>query len=604
MTSHDDHRPEETPPVEHAHDGPGPAPAQPPVEGATPVTEGAEDGWEGLSPLSVWASAVIVSVFLVPAAVVGTVVLLVVGLPWWALVPVPATLAFVALLTYLEMLRLRAVRYRVTAERMEMRSGVIAKAYRSIPRERVRTVDVAAPLYTRIFGLCSVTVGTGESAGSGGGDQLKLEYVTADQGERLRRELLRRTAPGAGSAGVPEGSGSGSEEAPDGEETELARLNPRWFAYAPATSATFGIGLGVIAALVGINAQSGGHGWRWISERADLPSAEAMSSFVMARLLLVVPGVLLALLVSGVAVLLLIAVETWWDYRLVRESDGTVRLRRGLLTSVSLSVEGRRLNGVVLHEPFVLRTVGGASVRAVATGLAAGDAEKSEAKSRLSPAMPRKRARELGAALMKGPSSALDVPLARHPRAALRRRFTRATVCSLVALALAGGLAWLHQVATEAWWDVLRTAEEQFLPFSLATPAVEATPGWGWFAVALLFAAVAFWYAVGSYRGLGHGLHPEYLVVRKGMASRDTVTLERDAVIGWRVTRSPFQRRLGLADVAATTASGEGMYAALDVGLGQGLGWADEAVPDLLAPFLVRTEGDGGEHGAATSVLP
>lgn len=600
MTSHDDHRPEEAPPVEHVHGGTSPEHVEPPTEGTPPVAADAEDGWEGLSPLSVWASAVIVSVFLVPAAVVGTVVLLVVGLPWWALVPVPATLAFVALMTYLEMLRLRAVRYRVTAERMEMRSGIIARAYRSIPRERVRTVDVAAPVYTRIFGLCAVTVGTGESAGSGGGDQLKLEYVTADQGERLRRELLRRAAPATGPAGGPEGSG----EAPDGEETELARLNPRWFAYAPATSATFGIGLGVIAALVGVNAQSGGHGWKWIAEQADLPSAEAMSSFVMGQLLLVVPGLLLALLVSGVAVLLLVAVETWWDYRLVREPDGTVRLRRGLLTSVSLSVEGRRLNGVVLHEPFVLRTVGGASVRAVATGLSAGDAEKAEAKSRLSPAMPGRRARELGAALMGGPTSALDAPLARHPKAALRRRFTRATVCSLVALALAGGLAWLHQVATEAWWEALRTAEEQFMPFPLATPTVEATPGWGWFAVALLFAAAAFWYAVGSYRGLGHGLHPEYLVVRKGMASRDTVTLERGAVIGWRITRSPFQRRLGLADVAATTASGEGMYAALDVGLGQGLGWADEAVPELLAPFLVRAEGDGGVPGSGTSVLP
>ncbi|WP_017543464.1 PH domain-containing protein [Nocardiopsis prasina] len=596
MTSHDDHRPEEGPPVEPVRGAADPEHPAPPVEGA-------EDEWEGLSPLSVWASAVVASVFLVPAAVVGTIVLVVVGLAWWALAPLPATLAFVGVMTYLDMVRLRAVRYQVTAERMEMRSGVIAKAYRSIPRERVRTVDVAAPLYTRIFGLCSVTVGTGESAGSGGGDQLKLEYVTAEQGERLRRELLRRAAPVTGSVGAGD-SESGSEEVPDEEETELARLNPRWFAYAPATSATFGIGLGVIAALVGINAQSGGHGWRWISEQANLPSAEEMSSLVMGKLLLVVPGLLLALLVSGVAVLLLVAVETWWDYRLVREPDGTVRLRRGLLTSVSLSVEGRRLNGVVLHEPFVLRSVGGASVRAVATGLSAGDAEKAEAKSRLSPAMPRKRARELGADLMNEPTSALDVPLARHPRAALRRRFTRAAVCSLAGVALAGGLAWLHQVATQAWWDALRSAEEQFMPFPLATPTVEATPGWGWFAVALLFAVVVFWFAVGSYRGLGHGLHPKYLVVRKGMASRDTVTLEREAVIGWRITRSPFQRRLGLADVAATTASGEGMYTALDVGLGQGLGWADEAVPELLAPFLVRAGGDGASSESGTSVLP
>ncbi|MFE9246041.1 PH domain-containing protein [Nocardiopsis sp. NPDC006938] len=589
MTPHDNHGTEEGRPMgEPLPEGP------PPAEGAA----GAEDGWERLSPLSVWASTALAAAFLVPSALVGTVVLFVVGLPWWALLPLPGTLAFLALMTWLEMVRLRAARYRVTDERMEMRSGVVARTYRSIPRERVRTVDVAAPIYTRIFGLCAVTVGTGESAGAGGGDQLKLEYVTTGQGERLRRELLRRTAPASASDGAAEGS---SEEA--GQETELARLNPRWFAYAPATPATLGIGLGVLAALVGANAQSGGHAWRWVSDQAGLPSAQELSGIVMGQLLLVVPTVLLVLLVSGTAVLLLAAVETWWDYRLVREPDGTVRLRRGLLTSVSLSVEGRRLNGVVLHEPLVLRSVGGASVRAVATGLSAGDSQKTEAKSRLSPAMPRGRARRLGAALMGDPSSALDAPLAVHPKAALRRRFTRATVCSLLALAVAGGLAWLHRVATETWWAALRRAEEQFMPFPLATPTVEATPGWGWFAVALLFAALAFWYAVGSYRGLGHGLHPRYLVVRGGMASRETVTLERAAVIGWRITRSPFQRRLGLADVSATTASGEGMYTARDVGVGQGLAWADEAVPELLAPFLERA-GDEGAPGRAPSALP
>ncbi|QRN79709.1 MAG: PH domain-containing protein [Nocardiopsis sp. BM-2018] len=638
MTSHDDHRPGQEPreapdeepqqapdqgPKDELNPEPNPAPdvrpnaepdgtpqAEEQAEGKTGEREeehaaeqrDEEDGWQGLSTLSVWANTALVALFMVPGAVVATLALFFTDAPnLWALLPVPAALAFIGLMTYIDLVRLRAVRYRVTAERMEMRSGVIAKAFRSIPRERVRSVDVAAPVYVRIFGLCSVTVGTGESAGAGGTDQLQLLFVTAEQGESLRRELLRRAAPATGSAEGSEGTG---DEAADAEETELVRLNPRWFAYAPATMATFGIGLGVIAALIGINAQSGGHGWRWISEQTDMPSSQEMSSFVMGQLLLVVPIALLSLMLSGVVILVLIAVETWWDYRLVREADGTVRLRRGLLTSVSLSVEGRRLNGVVLHEPFVLRSVRGASIRAVATGLSAGDAQKTEAKSRLSPAMPRARARELGAALMREPDSALDAPLAEHPRAALRRRFTRAAVCSVVAIALAAGLARLQQVATQAWWDGLQVAEEQFMPFPLAGPTIQATPGWGWFAVAAVFALAAFWYAVGSYRGLGHGLHPKYLVVRQGMAVRDTVTLERSAVIGWRITRSPFQRRVGLASVSATTASGEGMYTAGDVGLGQGLAWADEAVPELLAPFLVREEGGSGPAEPKPSVLP
>lgn len=567
-------------PDEHVPLSPTDAPQEPDV---SPTT-----AWQRLHPLSVWASALVAGVFMVPVAIVGTIALVMVGQPLWAPAPLPATVAFLALTTYLDILRLRAVRYRVTAERMEMRSGIIAKAYRSIPRERVRSVDVAAPVYARIFGLCSVTVGTGEKVGSGS-DQLQLLYVTTEQGEWLRRDLLYRGAP---SNGGVSSEGAADPDAP--VETELARLRPRWFAYAPATTATLGVGLGAIAALLGANAQSGGRGWRWLSEQTGLPNAQEVSSFVMAQALLVLPLALSGLVVSGVVVLTAAAVETWWDYRLTREADGTVRLRRGLLTSVSLSVEGRRLNGVTLHEPFVLRSVGGADVRAVATGLAAADAQKTSAKSRLSPAMPRNEARRLAADLMRTSDSPLDVPLLPHPRAALRRRFTRAGVVTVAGAVSAATLAWLHGLVGAAWWTVVHEAEREIIAVPLATGVVESSSSWVWAVLAVVIAAAAFWYAVGSYRALGHGLHPRYLLVRQGMAVRDTVALERSAVIGWRITRSPFQRRLGLADVAATTAAGKGMYAASDVGLGQGLDWADQAVPGLLEPFLVR-DGESGE---------
>lgn len=606
MTSHDDHRPEEereagTGPVDEIADPPKVAnDGDDPNRGAhsREVTDGSADepggGWLGLSGLSVWANTTVVALFMVPSAIVGTIVLVVVGQPWWALLPIPATGAFIALMTYIDMLRLRAIRYRVTAERMEIRSGIIAKAYRSIPRERVRSVDVAAPIYVRVFGLCTVTVGTGEKVGSGG-DQLKLEFVTAEQGERLRRELLQRGP----STSTLAGEGEARARV---EESELVRMDPRWFAYAPATTATFGIGFGVVATLIGANAQSGGRGWLWISEQAGLPSAQEVSDFVMGRLALIVPLALLGLLLSGVVVLLVVAVETWWDYRLTREGDGTVRLRRGLLTSVSLSVEGRRLNGVVLREPLVLRAVGGASVQAVATGLEGGDEKKTSAKSRLSPAMPRARARELGTALMRGRHSPLDVALARHPRAALRRRFTRAGIVTLLGMVLAGLLGWLHMIATESWWEAARVIEENLVPIPVVVEGVQVTPSWGWALPALFVGVAAFWYAMGSYRGLGHGLHSDYLVLRHGMAVRDTVTLEKSAVIGWRITRSPFQRRLGLADVSATTAAGAGMYTVADVGLGQGLAWADEAVPELLAPFLERVEGEEATKGPSVSL--
>ena len=605
MSSHHEHRSENEGPPPEEHRVQGPAPVADDVDAA--ATEPGEENfpkgsptgdWQGLSSLSVWANTAIVSVFTAPAALIGTIALVFGDVSWlWALLPIPGAVAFIALMTYIDLLRLRAVRYRVTTERMEMRSGIIAKAYRSIPRERVRSVDVAAPIYVRIFGLCQVTVGTGEKVGSGASDRLRLLYVSDQQGERLRRELLFRPTPGT----TPKSHGDEEQK----DETELARLNPKWLAYAPATGATLGIGLGVIGSLIGVLGQMGPSTWKWIYEFLDLPSGQEISRFVLGRLLLIAPLFLLGLLVFGAVLLVAIAVETWWNYRLTREADGTVRLRRGLLTSVSLSVEGRRLNGVVLREPFVLRSVRGAEIRAVATGLSEGDEQKTAKKSRLSPQMPRARARTLGAALMREPDSALDVPLAPHPRAALRRRFTRASMVTLASLVVSAGLIRLHTLVSGVWSDVIFTIEKELLQGGVVTPAVESTPAWGWLLLSVLVAAVAFWFAVGSYRGLGHGLHPKYLVMRKGMAVRNTVCLERSSVIGWRITRSPFQRRLGLTDVSATTAAGDGMYTAVDIGLDQGLDWADRAVPGLLSQFLDRKEetGKGGKADSG-SLLP
>lgn len=586
MTSAHESVPDETAPEDQTRVGPRRGAAE---------SASARPEWQNLHPFSVWASIIVVGAFLIPSALVGAVAVLLAGKQPWglgvmgdvllSLAITGGALAFLAVMGYLDMLRLRATRFRVTAERMEMRSGIIATSVRSIPRERVRSVDVAAPVYARVLGLCSVTVGTGEKVGSGA-EQLTLLYVTAEQGERLRRDLLRRGTDATREEGA---------EAAGTEEAELARFEGRWLAYAPVTTATLGVGLGAVTGLLGLNAQTGGAGWEWVSDKAGLPSAAEVSAFVMSQALTVVPLFLLGLLVSGVVVLTAVALETWWNYRLTREPDGTVRLRRGLLTSVSLSVEGRRLNGVTLHEPYLLRLSGAADVRAVATGLSGADEQKTSAKSRLSPPMPRPRARRLAADLMRTPDSPLDTALAAHPRAALRRRFTRAGVVTAAGLVLSAVLAWLHTRATAAWWEVVREAESELILVPLATGLVESAPLWLWAVLAAGIAAAAFWYAVGSYRGLGHALHPRYLVVRKGMAVRDTVTLERAAVIGWRISRSPFQRRLGLATVAATTAAGRGVYEARDVSMGQGLAWANEAVPELLEPFLEGGDEPGRE---------
>jgi putative membrane protein len=91
---------------------------------------------------------------------------------------------------------------------------------------------------------------------------------------------------------------------------------------------------------------------------------------------------------------------------------------------------------------------------------------------------------------------------------------------------------------------------------------------------------------VDRYRNLGHALTDRYVLSRKGSLERETLTLKRDAIIGWKMDRSLFQRRAGLMTLVATIAAGHGSYAITDMDESDALNLADAAIPDLLTPFL------------------
>ncbi|MBG0813828.1 PH domain-containing protein [Planomonospora sp. ID82291] len=471
------------------------------------------------------------------------------GLGLQAAVTLGVILVVFAVIAVAGLVRYATTRYRVTAERVELRSGLVFRRRRSIARDRVRSVDLTADPLQRFFGLATVVIGTGRTDDEKG---LVLDGVSRAGARLLRVELLGRTAPA---------------------DAVVAELRPAWIGYALLSSWSLLIGLapfGVffrVLDIVGIDpAEVGFLGDLWSRVTAADPVVVAA----------VAVGIVLSI---GLAGALLLYVESWWDFRLTREPDRAFSVRRGLLTTRSMALEERRLYGVELAEPLPLRWGGGARLKAVATGL------KEDESVVLLPPAPRAEAHRVAAAVLAvgpsagpsvgpsagpsvGPSAGPSVgpsaeasptlaPLAAHPRAALRRRIVRALWPSAVVSAVLGGLAvWLSWVPGLLW---------------LAGPA-------------LLPAALLL--ALDAYRNLGHGLHGPYLVTRYGTARRRTVALRRTAIIGWTVSRSPFQRRSGLVTLAATTAAGSGSYKVRDVSVAEGLAFAEESVPGLLTPFV------------------
>lgn len=76
--------------------------------------------------------------------------------------------------------RLRRTRYRVGAEHVELRTGLLLVKRRSLARERIRSVDLTAHPLLRVLGLVTVRIGTGEQ--TGGESTLELDPVDRAEG--------------------------------------------------------------------------------------------------------------------------------------------------------------------------------------------------------------------------------------------------------------------------------------------------------------------------------------------------------------------------------------------------------------------------------------
>lgn len=498
-----------------------------------------DDRWHRLDARSTAAVAVLVAAPLAPTAVImllsgasTSALLTTVGIWLAATVALSAAAATSWYFTY----------YRLTDERFEMRAGNLSRSHRSIPRDRIRSVDLTAQPVHRLFGLSVVKIGTAQQSGEN--SEVKLDAVATGDAELLRSQLLRHDH-------TPAGGHARSPATPVSTGQEIARLNPAWLGYSALTLSLALIVWGALASGIGSFSEL----------LVSLGVASRVRDVVVsAPLWLPIAGAVLALLAIGLVGSLLLSTEMWWSFRLTREPNNSLRVRRGLLTTRSVSLEERRLHGIELAEPLLLRWAGASRLHAVATGLKAStDSSQPDSKVLLPPAPRSEATRVAGEVLGTAWPPPGVTRLAGHPRAALRRRLLRSLLgpCSLVVA--------LVVVASVTSW----------------------IPWWSWIP-ALVTIPVALAFAVDAYRGLGHGLDAQHLVTRCGTGVRRTVVLRRDGVIGWRIRRSPLQRRAGLATVSATTAAGSGAYPVLDVGFEEGLLLAEEAVPGSLEPFLVR----------------
>ena len=216
----------------------------------------------------------------------------------------------------------------------------------------------------------------------------------------------------------------------------------------------------------------------------------------------------------------------------------------------STTVEEKRIRGVRLLQPALMRLARGAELATMATGVGSGGTQAVLPPSPLAE-------NERVAALLLGDDRPLHAPLVAHGPHARRRIHLR-----------------------RQWWTLILTGA--------SVPGVWLLdwPWWTTVLVAVVALTLNLVLAEASYRLLGHALTPEHLVSRSGTLTYTRTVLERDGIIGWVIRQSFFQRRLGLATLVATTAAGSEQVVVTDVPHATAVEVAATATPTAVAALL------------------
>ncbi|MBF6355323.1 PH domain-containing protein [Nocardia higoensis] len=530
------------------------------------------------------------------------------GNPLWSVIPLIAIVGFA-------LTRWFTTTYRVGPTHVELRTGLVRRRTLSVPRSRIRSVDIEADLLHRILGLAVVVVGTGQQAESG--EKFELDALSAQVAPVLRAELLAHTAGGDTAVS------HGGIAAPTGAHgREIGHWQPGWVRYAPLSLT----GFAVIAPLLALPFQ---FGLSELSIDADTPR------WVENNVVLVIGLAVLMFLLAVVVVVSIAAcgryLATYFGLRVV--DDGrTLHLSHGLFTTRQITLDLARFRGATINEPLLLRRAGAAELEAIMVGenprqkilpqapraavertlgellgsrqlASAKNTAARPAKSRTDPVA--SEALPSGAAIPARPDAPhhLDTPtattgstVAEHSSrtddsaATDEQAGPEATARAEVDASahLSAPLTPHGPVARRRRW--VRAVLPACVPavvLAVLTISAQSYPPWLWLPVVVLIAPAVL-LAEDRYRGLGHTVlpgtahGPAWLITRSGSLDRDRDCLEAPGIIGWTVRQTFWQRRSGIATVVAATAAGKKSYRIVDVPLERAWEIIEDATPGAL----------------------
>lgn len=432
----------------------------------------------------------------------------------WMMIPgLVMLVGVVAAISYLSWKRFT---YTIGEQDIRVESGVISRSARSVPYERIQDVSLEQKLVPRLLGLVSVKFETG----SGGGEDLSLQYLTEEAGEELRRLVRERRDEEHGLQSDADGADPALRPAEEGEV--LFEMGPgRLF-----TFGLFSFSLAVFAVLGGLLQYADSFidfeiwdrdMWRGVVDRyaPDIAALDRNAQVVGA-----VTGVI-GLVLIGLATGQIQVFTREWGFLLERTARG-FRRRRGLFTRTDVVMPIHRVQGIKLATGWLRYRFGWHSLSFVSL------AQDSGASSHV--VAPFAKLREIGpiveAAGFRLPGEDAD--------------WRRASVASLVVGALADAIIMLAIAA------------------AVYVAAMEFAPEWSRIATAvpLGIAVLVFLRELFQWRFRRHALDEGQVMARSGALSPSSQIATRLKLHSVEIAQGPFGRLFGYATLHLGQAGG------------------------------------------------
>lgn len=323
-----------------------------------------------------------------------------------------------------------ATTYRVSGGAFHFKQGVFQKSERTLPLERIQSVDTVQGVVQRVFGVIGVRI---EAAGGGGEPEISLSALSRPAAAALREELTR-SAPRA------------STEVPD-EPAVLRRLAVRDLLLAGVTSGQIGVAASVVFGV-----------WQAVERVLPRDFAQRLSEAYLPRTVSAFLLLLLAIALLSWVLAILGTVFAHAGFTLSRSPDGKyLHIRRGLLERHESTVPLARIQAIRVVEGVLRQPFGLAALRVESAGFGA----ERGVSTALFPLLPRREVEKFLRVAAPEFATPLD-HLEPLPGRARRRYAFRSTLPVLVLtvpyaiLFFPWGLAGLFLVLLAALYGLLR----------------------------------------------------------------------------------------------------------------------------------------------------